>query len=275
VHLTRDQEVVRLEFLDLVPSSNRTLCALCRDAGALYDRGVPPTDAIELLDHVLTAIVVGHGVPVVAIAGNHDSPQRVGFGSRLLRERGLHLVGALPSQPRPLVLTDEHGPLFVHALPFADPPEARAAYGDDAIHDQQAVLKAGVTRVLSDTRPGRRVALAHAFISGSLETPESERPISVGGAGCVAAEVFTGLDYVALGHLHRPQRAGADEVRYAGSLMKYSFAEHDHAKSVSVVEIGAPGSADGDGGAGPPRGPRRACRPAPATRRAPSPGHPG
>ncbi len=93
------------------------------------------------------------------------------------------------------------------------------------------------------------MALAHAFVAGALETPESERPISVGGAGSVPPQVFAGFDYVALGHLHRPQQAGAPEICYAGSLMKYSFAEHDHHKSVSVVEIGAPGSADGDAGA--------------------------
>ena len=239
VHLTRDQEVVLLGLLELVAEVKPHAVLI---AGDLYDRAVPPTDAVDLLDHVLTTIVLKYGVPVVAIAGNHDSPKRVGFGSAMLRERGLHLVGELCSEPQALTLHDEHGPVHVHALPFADPPDARAAYGDDAIHDQQAVLTAGVARALASAPGERRVALAHAFVAGAVETPDSERPISVGGAGCVAPEVFAGFDYVALGHLHRPQRAGADEVRYAGSLMKYSFAEHDHQKSVSVIDIGAPGS---------------------------------
>jgi exonuclease SbcD len=112
------------------------------------------------------------------------------------------------------------------------------------------VLAAGVVRAHAATPPGeRRVALAHAFVAGGLESKDSERPISVGGAGSVAADTFADFDYVALGHLHRPQKAGAETVRYAGSLLKYSFAEHDHAKSVSIVDVGAPGSADGDAGA--------------------------
>ncbi len=246
-HLTRDQEVVLLEFIELVAEVKPHAVLI---AGDLYDRGVPPTEAVELLDHVLTTIVLAHGVPVVAIAGNHDSPTRVGFASAMLREKGLHLVGDLCPEPQIITLADEHGPVHIHALPFADAAQARAVYGDDGIHDQQAVLRAGIMRALAATPAQRRVAVAHAFVAGGLETPDSERPISVGGAVQVPAAVFDGFDYVALGHLHRPQCCGSDCLRYAGSLLKYSFAEHDHRKTVSVVEIGAPGSADGDGAAG-------------------------
>jgi exonuclease SbcD len=240
VHLTRDQEHVLLQLVELV-TEVRPAAVLV--AGDLYDRAVPPTEAVGLLDHVLTEIVVGRGVPVIAIAGNHDSAVRVGFASSLLRERGLYLAGELPRAASPIVLRDEHGPVHVHPLPYADAAEARSVYGDDDIHDQQAVAAAGAARALAATPPGERaVAVAHAFVAGSLEC-ESERPLSVGGATHVAASVYEGFDYVALGHLHRPQRCGRDTVRYAGSLLKYSFAEHDHDKSVSVVEIGAPGRA--------------------------------
>ena len=188
-------------------------------------------------------------MPVVAIAGNHDSAVRVGFAASLLRARGLHLVGELAQAPAPIVLRDEHGRVHVHPIPYADAAEARHAYEDDDIHDQQAVAAAGVARALGATPAGERsVAVAHAFVAGALES-ESGRPLSVGGATQVPAAVYDGFDYVALGHLHRPQRCGRDTVRYAGSLLKYSFAEHDHVKSVSVVEIGAPGSAAGDAGA--------------------------
>ena len=246
VHLTADQEHVLLQLIDLVAEVEPAAVII---SGDLYDRAVPPTEAVELLDHVLTEIVVGKGVPVVAIAGNHDSAVRVGFASALLRERGLHMTGALSRAAAPLLLHDEHGPLYLHALPYADAAEARFAYEDDSIHDQEAVAAAGVARALAATPPGeRRVAVAHAFVAGSVES-ESERPLSVGGATQVPAGVFDGFDYVALGHLHRPQHCNADTVRYAGSLLKYSFAEHDHSKSVSVVEIGAPGSAAGEAGA--------------------------
>ena len=246
VHLTRDQEHVLEQLVALVAEVKPAAVLI---AGDLYDRAVPPTEAVELLDHTLTEIVDGHGVPVVAIAGNHDSAVRLGFAATLLRERGLHLVGELPQAPSPIVLHDEHGPVHVHPLPYADAAEARYAYRDEAIHDQQGVAAAGVARALAATPAGeRRVAVAHAFVAGSLES-ESERPLSVGGATQVPAAVYEGFDYVALGHLHRPQRCGSDTIRYAGSLLKYSFAEHDHDKSVSVVDIGAPGSADGDAGA--------------------------
>jgi len=245
VHLTRDQDYVLAQLVALVAEVRPAAVLI---AGDLYDRAVPPTEAVELLGHVLTEIVDRQGVPVVAIAGNHDSAARLGFAASLLRERGLHLVGELPQAASPVVLRDDHGPVHVHALPYADAAQARYAYGDETIHDQQAVAAAGVARALAATPPGeRRVAVAHAFVAGSLES-ESERPLSVGGATQVPAAVYDGFDYVALGHLHRPQKCGSETVRYAGSLLKYSFAEHGHDKSVSVVEIGAPGGADGHTG---------------------------
>jgi len=246
VYLTDDQAAVLDQLVDLVREVRPSAVLV---AGDLYDRAVPPPEAVELLDDVLTRIVLGLGVPVLAIAGNHDSGARVGFGSAVLRERGLHLAGRLRGDAGPVTLTDADGPVHLCSLPFAEPAMARYAYGDEAIHDQQAVLSAGVARALAAApERERRVALAHAFVAGGAES-DSERPISVGGAGSVAAGTFGGFDYVALGHLHRPQRAGAEAVRYAGSLLKYSFAEHDHVKAVSVVEIGAAGSADGDAGA--------------------------
>jgi exonuclease SbcD len=245
VHLTRDQEHVLEQ-----------LCALAADvkpaavivAGDLYDRAVPPTEAVDLLGDVLTELVDRLGVPVIAIAGNHDSAARVGFASALLRKRGLHMVGSLAQAVPAIVLRDEHGPVRVSALPFADPAEARHAYSDEAIHDQRAVSAAGVARALAAAEGHERhVLVAHAFVAGGLES-ESERPLSVGGAQMVPAGVFSGFDYVALGHLHRPQACGAETVRYAGSLLKYSFAEHAHEKSVCVVDIGPSGSAPGEDG---------------------------
>ena len=243
-HLTDDQAYVLRQLIDLVAEVQPAAVLV---AGDLYDRAVPPPGAVALLDDVLTEIVAGHGVPVVAIAGNHDSGVRVGFAARLLGERGLHLAGELPRVASPVVLHDEHGPVYVSALPFADPAEARDVFGDPEIHDQQAVVAAGVARALGAVPPGERhVAVAHAFVAGAVAS-ESERPLSVGGAEQVPAGAFAGFDYVALGHLHRPQSCGSPAVRYAGSLLKYSFAEHAHAKSVSVVDLGPPGSAPGGG----------------------------
>ena len=177
VHLTRDQEHVLEQLVALAEEVEPAAVIV---AGDLYDRAVPPTEAVDLLDHVLTELVDRLGVPVIAIAGNHDSAVRVGFGSALLRERGLHLVGELPQAASPIILHDEHGPVRITALPFADPAEARHEYGDDAIHDQQAVMAAGVRRALAATMPHERhVLVGHAFVAGGLES-ESERPLSVG-----------------------------------------------------------------------------------------------
>lgn len=245
VHLTSDQEHVLRQLVELAVEVRPAAVVV---AGDLYDRAVPPTEAVDLLDHVLTELVERAHIPVIAIAGNHDSAIRVGFASRMLRERGLHLVGELSQADSPIMLRDEHGSVAVTTLPFADPAEARYAYDDATIHDQQAVSAAGVRRALAAAPPHRRnVLVAHAFVAGGLES-ESERPLSVGGAQQVAASVFHGFDYVALGHLHRPQPCGSDAIRYAGSLLKYSFAEHAHQKSVCVVDIGPPGSAAGEAG---------------------------
>jgi DNA repair protein SbcD/Mre11 len=235
--LTGDQAVVLEKLIELVAEVRPAVVLV---AGDLYDRAVPPIEAVELLDHVLSEIVLGLGVPVVAIAGNHDSAERIGFGAALYRERGLLVAGQLSPAAEPLVLQDEHGRLAIHSVPYAAPAEARYRYADDSIHDHAAALEASVSRARAATPAGvRSVLVAHAYVSGA-ETSESERPLSLGGAGEVPASMFAGFDYVALGHLHRSQPAGDQRVRYAGSLLKYSFAEHDQRKSVTVVEVGAP-----------------------------------
>jgi len=191
------------------------------------------------------------------IAGNHDSGERLGFGSRLLTERGLHLAG---TQPRVVTLGDAFGPIDVVAVPFAEPAATAARTGDATIVNHDAALRADLAsataaaagpeqpggpgkpgRKKDSPSPRRRIAVSHAFVSGG-STSESERPLVMGNAALVAADCFDGFAYAALGHLHRPQRIGRNAVRYSGSLLKYSFDEATHRKSVSVVEIDAAGS---------------------------------
>jgi exonuclease SbcD len=240
VHLTEDQQHVLDQFVDLVADVRPAAVII---AGDVYDRGVPPTEAVELLNDVLERIVRGLGVPVVMIAGNHDSPSRLGFGSRLLAAEGLHIAGPLPTEG---VLTvpfaDDDGPLVLQAAPYADPVEVRAAFAEPDIQTHEQAMRALAGRARGLTPAGARsLFVGHAFVAGA-GTSDSERPLTVGGAGTVPAAVFEGFDYVALGHLHMPQRAGGEAIRYAGSLLTYSFHEVDQRKSVSIVEIGAPGS---------------------------------
>lgn len=240
VHLTEDQQHVLDQFVDLVADVRPTAVII---AGDVYDRGVPPTEAVELLNDVLGRIVRGLGVPVVMIAGNHDSPSRLGFGSQLLAAERLHIAGPLPAGGALTVpFADDDGPLFVQAVPYADPVDVRAAFAEPGIQTHEQAMRALAERARGLTPAGARsLFVGHAFVAGA-GTSDSERPLTVGGAGTVPAAVFEGFDYVALGHLHLPQRAGAEAVRYAGSLLTYSFKEVAQHKSVSIVEIGAPGS---------------------------------
>ncbi|MEW6744745.1 MAG: exonuclease SbcCD subunit D [Planctomycetota bacterium] len=233
VHLTDDQAHLLDDLVRLIAEVKPHALLI---AGDIYDRAVPPPEAVALLDDVLSRVVGDLGVPVVMISGNHDSPDRIAFASRLLARERLHVVGALNTEIAPVVLEDEHGPVHICALPYAEPPVVREKLGDAQIQDHDTALGALLGRVRRAHPTGARsIVLAHAFIAGG-EASDSERPLSVGGAGQVDRSRFTGFDYVALGHLHRPQRAGGS-LHYAGSLMKYSFAEADHTKSVSLVEL--------------------------------------
>jgi exonuclease SbcC len=240
-HLTGDQAHVLEQLVTLVGESKADALIV---AGDLYDRAVPPSEAVELLDETLSRLAMDVRVPVVLIAGNHDSPERVGFASRLLERSGVHVFGPVQGKPGSVVLEDEHGSVVVHAIPYTDPPQARHALGDEDIKDHDAAVRGLVASARDHAPPGpRSICVAHAFVVGG-EPSESERPLSVGGSGVVAADCFTEYSYAALGHLHRPQTAGAPHVRYSGSLLKYSFSEADHAKSVSLVELDAKGQAN-------------------------------
>ena len=210
-------------------------------AGDVYDRSVPPPEAVELLDETLTRLAAT-GTAVCVIAGNHDSPERIGFGARLLAPSGVHMAGPLEAQVASVLLPADDGPVRIWLLPYADPSVVRFVLEDDALRGHDEAVGAMLARVTASFKPGERnVLVAHEFVAGGLETSDSERPLTVGGTAQVACDRFDGFDYVALGHLHRPQspRAG---LRYAGSLLKYSVAEADHIKSVSVIEVGTPGT---------------------------------
>ncbi|MGB0619621.1 MAG: exonuclease SbcCD subunit D [Myxococcota bacterium] len=241
VSLVDDQAHLLEELTRLVAESAIDAVLI---AGDVYDRAVPPPDAVTLFDAFLARVAGEQGIPVVVIAGNHDSADRLGFGARLLAEGGLHVRGRLDANPEPIELGDAHGPVDFVALPFVDPPHARATLGDAELRDHDACNAAMLSRARGSLRAGRRsVCVAHAFVAGASDS-ESERPLVVGGGGQVSASHFDGFDYVALGHLHRPQRVARDTIRYSGSLMPYSFGEAAHDKSVSIVELSADGSVE-------------------------------
>lgn len=241
VHLTADQAHVLDQLVQLVGDTRPDALLI---SGDIYDRAVPPPEAVELLDDTLCRLVLGCRVPVVMIAGNHDSPQRIGFGARLLADRGLHVFGTLSPEPGCVQFEDDDGPVRVYALPYAEPSVVRGCLGlSEGVRDHDSATRALCRRIRDDRAcaGARTILVAHAFVSGGSES-ESERPLAVGGAFAVDPAAFDGFDFVALGHLHRPQATATRAASYAGSLLKYSFSEANHHKSVSVVEMGSDGA---------------------------------
>lgn len=211
-------------------------------AGDLYDRALPPAEAVGLLDDVLTRLVLDARTQVLLIPGNHDSAQRLLFGSRLLRSQGVTVVGRLAEVTEPLRFRDAHGDVEVFAAPYVEPAEVRAWLGDESLRGHDEAWRAVLARIPA-ARPGlRRILAAHAFVAGGVDG-ESERPLTVGGSGLVGAEAFAGWDYVALGHLHRPQQVGEGPLWYSGSLYKYAFSESAQRKGAWLVDLDAQGKA--------------------------------
>ncbi|MGI8667799.1 MAG: exonuclease SbcCD subunit D [Jatrophihabitans sp.] len=212
-------------------------------AGDVYDRAVPPVEAVSLFADTLAGLI--EHTTVIVTAGNHDSAIRLGFGSRLFTDR-LRLRTELAGVGEPVLLGDPGaGQLAVYPLPYLDPDAARIVLATEdrpVERSHQAVMSAAMRRVRADLagRPGAAsVVLAHAFVVGGAPS-ESERSIAVGGVDSVAADTFDGVDYVALGHLHgaqQPRSSSATVLRYSGSPLRYSFSEHGHTKSVTLVDI--------------------------------------
>ncbi|EED31277.1 nuclease SbcCD, D subunit [gamma proteobacterium NOR5-3] len=209
-------------------------------AGDLYDRAVPPGEAIGLYDKFLDAICIDLGLPVLAIAGNHDSGERVGFGASLLGQAGYTVSGQLPETFVPVTLNAGGESVDVFLVPYAQPAQVRDCYGVECNTHEEAMkfLLGKIEESRSGDRP--TVVMAHCFVAGS-SVSDSERELSVGGADNIPADLFVNFDYVALGHLHGPQRCSEEHIRYSGSPLKYSFSEVGHTKSVTIVEIGSSG----------------------------------
>jgi len=238
-HLTDDQAYILDQLVHLIGDARPDVLLI---AGDVYDRSVPPTEAVKLLDEVLSRILLDHKVPILLIAGNHDSPERLGFGTRLMALQGLHIVGQIGNGLMPVVVRDSDGPVYFCPLPYAEPSVVRERFGEPEVTSHDLALLTLVKHATASIPPGSRtVALAHAFLAGG-EGSESERPLSVGGTGTVDASYFLPFHYAALGHLHQPQPARSGHIRYAGSLMKYSFSEALHQKSVTLVDMDGAGN---------------------------------
>lgn len=190
-------------------------------AGDVYDKPVPPTEAVELLDGFLTELCA-RGVPVLLISGNHDSPERLAFGGRVMGSCGIHIAPVYDGAVAPVVLRDEIGPVYLWLLPFLKPAHVRRWFPDAQIESYTDAVAAAIAHMDIDDS-ARNVLVTHQFVTGGARSGSEE--LSVGGTDNVDSSVFAPFDYVALGHLHGAQQIGRPTIRYAGSPLKYSFSE--------------------------------------------------
>ncbi len=223
-------ETIATERVDLVVVS-----------GDIYDRALPPVDAVALADETFARLASSQA-QVVVTSGNHDSARRLGFNSRLIDSSGVYFRTNAASCGTPVLLEDDHGPVAVYGLPYLEPDVLREPWGLES-RSHTAVLGEAMRRVREDLadRPDgtRSVAMAHAFVAGG-DASDSERDISVGGVSIVPTSVFDGVDYAALGHLHG-RHTLTDTIRYSGSPLAYSFSEANHVKGSWLVELGEHG----------------------------------
>ena len=209
-------------------------------AGDIYDRAVPPAQAVDLLDEVLSRLVNEHNIPVLMIAGNHDSYSRLGFGSSHMASNGLYIEGPLTKTIKPVILGEAtQGRAAFFMIPYTEPVTLKNIHPEAAvdIDSHQEAMGFILDQVRAyDTQGLPKVIVSHCFIDGGEES-ESERPLSMGGADKINPTLFEDFAYSALGHFHGPQYKGSENIRYSGSPLKYSFSEVNQKKSVTLVEL--------------------------------------
>jgi DNA repair protein SbcD/Mre11 len=252
-YMTEDQEFVMEQFYEAIKVEKPQVVLI---AGDLYDRSVPPVQAIELLNRVLGKIVRDLKTPVIALAGNHDSNERLDFASELLKDSGLYISGTLKKEAEKITLQDEHGTVNFYPIPYADPPIVRDLFEDEKIKSHDEAMKAVLDTIKDGmNKAERNVIIAHGYVSYvdsedetavELIESESEKPLTIGGTAVINAAYFEEFTYTALGHLHGPQKVGTHKIRYSGSLLKYSFSETRQKKGITVVDIDPKGEVQVD-----------------------------
>lgn len=231
VSMIEEQEYILAQILTIIDDEQPEAVLI---SGDVYDKTVPSAEAVTLLDAFLCRLAE-KGKQVFIISGNHDSAERLAFGSALMENRGIHISRVYDGSISPITQEDEYGEVRFWLLPFLKPAHVKRFYPEASIESYTDACRVAIENMGIDPAH-RNVLLAHQFVTGSA-TCESEE-ISVGGTDNVDAAVFADFDYVALGHIHGPQNAGSERIRYCGTPLKYSFSESGHKKSVTVVQLG-------------------------------------
>lgn len=232
--LLEDQKYILRQILAVIDGERPDGIIL---AGDIYDRAVPPAEAVALLDEFLVALA-DRDVPVFLISGNHDSPERLSFAARLMERSRVYIAPVYNGAAPPVPLEDQYGSVNIYLLPFVKPLHVRRAFPGEEVESYTDAVACAIRHMEVDSAQ-RNVLAAHQFVTGAARSDSEE--ISVGGSDNVDAAVFAPFDYVALGHLHGPQSLGDGRIRYCGTPLKYSFSEARRQKSVTVAELGKKG----------------------------------
>ena len=234
VSMIEEQAYVFAQILRIIDDEQADAVLI---AGDVYDKSIPSAEAVTLFDDFLCRLAQ-RKLPVLIISGNHDSPERLAFGNRLMDSCGIYISPVYDGNVQCVTLRDSYGEVNFYLLPFIKPAHVKRYFTDAQIESYTDACRVAVEQMQIDTTK-RNVLLTHQFVTGAT-TCESEE-ISVGGSDNVDASVFEAFDYVALGHLHGPQNIGSNRIRYCGTPLKYSFSEEGHRKSVTVVNLGEKG----------------------------------
>lgn len=228
-----DQEYILKEIINIVDAEKPNGVII---AGDVYDKTVPSVEAVQLFDSFLVQLAK-RKLEVFVISGNHDSPERIAFASRIMDASGIHMSPVYNGNIAPFSMRDEYGTVDVYMLPFIKPAHVRRFCDVDIATYTDAVNN--VISKLNINSSNRNVLVTHQFVTGAFRSESEE--ISVGGSDNVDVSVFAPFDYVALGHLHSPQNCGSEHIRYCGTPLKYSFSEAKDLKSLTVVELAEKG----------------------------------
>ncbi len=233
--MLQDQIYILKEILRIIDNEKVETVII---AGDVYDRSLPPNEALELFDEFLYQLS-SRNVKVFVISGNHDSPERISYGGRMMTENKIFLSPVYDGNVKPITLNDDYGEVNFYLLPFVRPADIRRYFPDENIENYTDAVKVAIDNMNVDFSE-RNILVTHQFVTGA-ELSESE-DIIVGGTDNVSGEVFDGFDYVALGHIHREQTVGKDNIRYCGTPLKYSFSEAKNIKSVTILDFNDKGN---------------------------------
>lgn len=233
--LIEDQEYMLNQIIEIIEKENIDAVLI---SGDVYDRSVPPAEAVNLLDCFLKTLIKELKIKVFMIAGNHDSKDRLAFGSKIFEDEGLYIESKYNGDLRKVELQDEYGKLNIYMLPFVKPIEVKQFFEDDLENNYNTAINKIISEEKINVKE-RNIILVHQFVTAGMVEPErtESEVLSLGGIENVDVSNFNDFDYVAIGHVHRPQKIGRETARYAGTMLKYSFSEINHNKTIPIIEL--------------------------------------